>query len=353
MKLFTIGPVMMHERTFKVKQKQITHFRTKEFSDITYRCADSLKKMIGTSNTSKVFFMTCSGTGAMEASVINALEVTDKALVIDGGVYGDRFEKICTAYKIPNDSIKLKVHEELTERHFENFEDKGYTALLVNLHETSVGQLYDINILSKFAKRNNLLLIVDAISTFVCDEYYMDKWGIDITIISSQKGLAIDPGLGIVITNKKTYEERILNTYVTSLYFDLKAYASYMEKGQTPFTPAVEIMYELDDMLIYIKEKGIKNIIKENKEKAEVFREAIKDLPITYPKTKMSNALTPLYFNKGVDAYKIYRNLKKRGMLVNFDTSDIDSRLIRVSHIGNTSIEDMSQIVKEIKEIIK
>lgn len=125
-----------------------------------------LKRLLDADDDCKVAFLTASGTGAMEAAVSCLLTPSDKALVINGGGFGRRFTEICDVHDIPYDQIALSTGETFTKEHLEEFNGMGYTALLVNLDETSTGQLYDIALLSEFCKANGMYLIVDAISAF-------------------------------------------------------------------------------------------------------------------------------------------------------------------------------------------
>lgn len=349
LKLFTIGPVTLHERTLKIKGEQITHFRTDEFYHTINYCEKHIKSLVGTSESSRCVFLSCSGTGGMEASVLNLLNENDKVLIINGGTYGSRFKKICDVYKVQNECLTIPHCQKFDSKELEKYNHLGFTAVLVNLHETSVGQLYDIHAISKFAKENNCLLMVDAISTFLCDEYKMDEWGIDVSIISSQKGLALDPGLAMVIINEKTVQR--INPHPMSLYFDFNIHNDYMSDFMTAFTPTIAIFHELEDMLHYINEYGKENILKDNQEKAEVFRKEIQGLPFKKFDYPMSNALTPMFFDEDVDVYYIYEILKnKYNMVVNYFEPD---NQIRVSHVGNTTIDDMKELVENIRGCIR
>ena len=242
MKLFTIGPVQMFPETLDIRAQQIPYFRTTEFSQMMLKTDLLLKKVAGTGPESKVIYLTASGTAAMEATVMNCFSSEDKVLVIAGGTFGQRFAEICRVHEIPSESIVLKFGEILTREVLEKYNDQGFTGMLVNLHETSTGQLYDIGIISEFCKRNGLYLIVDAISTFLCDEFYMDEWGIDVTILSSQKGFCLAPGLSMIVLNGKIIREKVLPKKVKSMYFNFNDYLCNIARGQTPFTPAVGIL---------------------------------------------------------------------------------------------------------------
>ena len=205
MKLFTVGPVQMYPQVSNVNTDTIPYFRTQEYGNLVKTCLQDLASLLGTKYNDNIIYLTASGTAAMEAIIDNVLTPNDKALVIDGGSFGHRFRDLLKWHKIPYDAIHLKWNEALSIAHLKPYENQSYTVLFVNLHETSTGQLYDIQMLSDFAQRNNLLLIVDAISTFLADDYNMDKYKIDGTIFSSHKGLCLSPGLSFVARSQRLF----------------------------------------------------------------------------------------------------------------------------------------------------
>ena len=186
MKLFTIGPVELYQSTKEVRLHDFVYFRTDEFAQIVKNSLLKLSNLLGNKTPNSLIYFATSGTAAMEATVENCVGKLDKVLVINGGAFGQRFCELLEYHHKKYDSIKLKWNETLTQKHFKPFENKGYTMLFVDLHETHTGQLYDIKMLSDFCKRNNMMFVVDAISTFLADEYDMENFGIDLTIISSQ-----------------------------------------------------------------------------------------------------------------------------------------------------------------------
>ena len=167
MKHFIVGPVEMYECTKNIYQKDYHYFRTEEFGSIVKDNLARVSELLGNSVPNSLIYLTASGSAAMEAVVENCINPDDKSLVINGGTFGKRFCQLLEFHNCDFKSIDLRYDEALTENHFKDFEDKGFTTLFVNLHETSTGQLYDIKMISDFCKRNNMLLVVDAISTFL------------------------------------------------------------------------------------------------------------------------------------------------------------------------------------------
>ncbi len=354
MKLFTIGPVQMYPSTASVRAKGFPHFRTLEFGNIVKNNLGKLGEFLGTSAENGIIYLSASGTGAMEAVVENCTNAADKALVINGGSFGHRFVELLKYHNIPCDSVDLKWNETLTAGHLRPFENKGYTTLFVNLHETSTGQLYDIEMLAGFAKRNNMMFIVDAISTFLADEYNMQKHGIDATIISSQKGLCLSPGMAIVAFSRRMIDKINAAEKTPSKYFDFKDYLVNIPRGQTPYTPPVCVMFELQDMLAMIeKEGGLQARLKSVAQKAAYFRKKALSAGYTIPPFPLSNLLTPLYF-EDIDAEEvIHRLADEYKIYVNPCGGELAHRLFRVSHIGNTDLADIDDLLEKLNAVIK
>lgn len=348
-KLFTVGPAQMYQHTLEVRNQVVPYFRTPEFSKLMLDNKRLMLEIVDAAPDSEVIFLTASGSGAMEATVMNCFDKNDKVLVVSGGTFGERFEQICKIHEVPYVALKLGHDEELTAEHFKKYDNQGFTGVLVNLHETYTGQLYDINIIHDFCERNHLYLVVDAISTFLCDEYHMEKYGIDATIVSSQKGLCLAPGLSMVVLSRRMIDEKVIKNQLQSMYFDFKDYLLNMERGQTPFTPCVGVLFELNDMLHYIDNQGVENRIKEVKDRCDYFRSKIADLPIHLPPFPLSNAISPIRFEKDI-AMEFFTYLKdEKNIMVNPVGGDLGKSSIRVAHIGDLSFEDYDILLEEIK----
>lgn len=348
-KLFTVGPAQMYKNTLDVRAHSVPYFRTSEFSEIMLDSCSLLKKFENAENEAEVIVLTASGSGAMEAVVMNCFDKRDKLLIICGGTFGERFVKICEIHDIPHEVIYLGEDEILSEKHFQVFSGQDFSGLLVNINETYTGQLYNIEIIHKFCSENNLYLVVDAISSFLCDPYNAKKYSVDATIISSQKGLCLAPGLSMVTLSSRMIE-KIQTVQPKSLYFDFKDYIANIKRGQTPFTPAVGVCFELNDMLHLIDKQGVENRIAEVKRRSDYFRQKIKNLPVKIPTFPLSNAITPVRFEKDI-AKEFFEYLKNnKGMIVNPVGGELGKRSIRVAHIGDLSLSDYDILLEEIKE---
>lgn len=341
----------MDEEIRNIGLEQIPYFRTEEFSQLMIENEQLMKLFVGASKESKVTFLTGSGTLGMEASIVNTLTKEDKALIVNGGSFGKRFVELCKIYDIPYDEIKLNVGEPLTKDILNNYDSKNYTAFIVNAHETSTGVLYDLNLIKDFCQKNNIFLIVDAISAFLTDEIDMQSMNIDILITSSQKALACPPGISILVLSERAVK-KVYNNKPKCMYIDLKLALDNAQRGQTPFTPAVSILRQINFRLKTIEENGgVKSEIKKTRELAEYFRNNIKTLPLDLVTKSPSNAVTSLHPKKN-NAYEIFLELKdKYNIWICPNGGDLKNQIFRVGHIGNLSKDDYDKLLDALNEL--
>ncbi len=354
MKLFTIGPVSMTEEVRAAREgtDSVPYFRTPEFSEMMLESDELLRRFAHAGAGAKTIYLTASGTAAMEATILNAFTREDRLLIVNGGTFGARFVEIAKIHGIPCDEIVLPYGETLGREHFAPFAGK-YTALLVNIDETSTGQLYDMDMLSQLCRERGMYFIVDAISSFLCDPLDMEAAGIDALITSSQKGACISPGLSMILLSERLLSERIERSSYASLYFDFKSYLRNFTRGQTPFTPAVGVCVELHAALCAIEKKGLEMHLAHIREVAEDFRRRLSSLPVHIPSFPLSNALTPVVFEEPI-AYRVFTRLKDSyGIMVNPTGGALQERSLRVAHIGNTTIEDNAELISCLRQAIR
>lgn len=345
---FTVGPVMSSEAVRAIGAEQVPYFRTAEFSGLMLENERLIKKLAKASDDSKVVFITGSGTASMEAAIMNTLTGEDKALVVNGGSFGQRFVELLELHKIPYSEIKLEAGKALREEHLKAYEGQGYTAFLVNIHETSTGVLYDINGISEFCKRNGIFLIVDAISSFLADDFTMNELGVDVMITGSQKALACPPGISIIVLSPQAVA-RVETAKTKCMYLDLKSALKNQQRGQTPFTPAVGILRQIHERLIEIVREGGEN--QKICSLARDFRNRIKDLPFEIISESMSNAVTPLH-PLTASAYDIFLTLKDEyGIWVCPNGGELKDKVFRVGHIGALTIEDNKKLVEALEDM--
>lgn len=348
---FTVGPVQSSDAVRAIGAEQVPYFRTSEFSDVMFENERLIKKFANASDDSKVVFLTSSGSGAMETAIMNTLTPNDKALVVNGGSFGHRFVELLELHHVPYTEIKLEHGKALKAEHLAPYEGQGYTAFLVNKHETSTGVHYDMNLISNFCKRNQLFLIVDCISTFLADPFDMKELGADIMITGSQKALACPPGISVMVLSSKAIN-RVNNTKCVCQYFDLKIALKNMERGQTPWTPAVGILRQINARLKEIDANGgVEGEIARISALATYFRDKIKGLPFEIVSESLSNAVTPLH-PTSASAYDIFLKIKDEyGMWVCPNGGDMKDIVFRVGHIGALTTDDYDKLIAAFKEM--
>jgi len=346
MKLFTPGPITMDPETLIEAGRQSQYFRTPKFSQIMLECVDMLTEILDAPKDTRMIFLTASGTAAMEATVMNLFTPKDKVLVISGGTFGKRFKQICDIHHIPIASIDLDWNISFKKEMLIQYENAGITGMLVNMCETSTGQLYPMDIISDFCVRNNICLVVDAVSSFLVDNISMRKLKAAAVIISSQKGLALNPGMSYIAVTKEAFETRCVNNHPETLYFRFTDYYPEILNGQTEFTPAIGIINQLYEKLKRLLKEGLWPQIYHVTELAAYFREKINTCKqYTIPQYPLSNCVTPVICtkNNAIDIVTFLRD--KHDIYVVPAAGDIRSSTFRVAHMSR-------QITKEDIDIL-
>lgn len=351
---FTVGPVQSSDEVREIGAENVPYFRTAEFSEVMLENERLVKEFVGAPEGSRVVFITGSGTASMEASVMNVLTQNDRALIVNGGSFGERFCKICDIHGIPYDAIHLPVGHQLRQGDIDSVAaGHEYTVFIVNKHETSTGVHYDMRLISEYCKKHNLLLMVDNISSFLCDEFDMSALGADVMITGSQKALACPPGVSIIVLSPRALE-RVEKNKPKCLYFDLKDALKNQERGQTPFTPAVQILLQINARLKTIDAAGgVSSEVAKSRKMAEYFRSRIKDLPLEIVSESLSNAVTPLHPTNGMSAYDIFLKLKDEyGIWVCPNGGELKDKIFRVGHMGRLTESDYDKLVSALKEVM-
>ena len=348
---FTVGPVQSSDAVRAIGAEQVPYFRTSEFSELMFENERLIKKFAKASEDSRVAFITGSGSAGMETAIMNTLTPADKAIVVNGGSFGHRFVELCELHAIPYAEIKLEPGKALKAEHLAEYDGKGYTTFIVNKHETSTGVHYDMQLISDFCKKNNLFLIVDCISTFLADPFDMEALGADIMITGSQKALACPPGISVMVLSPKAIE-RIERTKCCCQYLDLKIALKNAERGQTPWTPAVGILRQINARLKEIDANGgVEAEIARTASLADYFRDCIKDLPFEIVSESLSNAVTPLH-PITASAYDIFLKIKDEyGMWICPNGGEMKDAVFRVGHIGALTTADYDKLIAAFKDL--
>ena len=350
---FTVGPVMCSNAVCVIGGEQVPYFRTPEFSTIMLENEQFMLKYAKAPKGSRAAFMTNSSTGSMEAVVMNCFDESDKVLVIDGGSFGHRFAELCDIHEIPYTVLQLNHGQRLTKERLYKYDGLGFTGLLVNIDETSTGVLYDSEMIGEFCKKNNIFYVCDCVSAFLADPFDMEHCCADVMITGSQKVLACPPGISIIILAPRAVD-RVTTRKVKSMYFNLADVLKNMERGQTPFTPAVGILRQINTRLKEIEAAGGADAeIARVAAQAEDFRAKIKELPFEFVSESPANGVTPVH-PINADAYKIFLILKDEyGIWICPNGGNMKNTIFRVGHIGYLSHDDNTTLINALKDMQK
>ena len=347
LRLFTPGPVPIEKHIRALGEQALPYNRTDQFSALTQEILSGLKQVFQTDGS--VALLTGSGTAAMEAVVINFLSSSDKALVINGGTFGQRWCDLCRVHAIPFDEYSLPAGTDIDLAHLDGLlRGRSYTTVLVNAHETSTGQLYDMQALGDLTRSHDVFLIADAISTICADLFCMDEWHVDVSVLSSQKALALPPGLSFVAMNGRALD-RLDQATPRSLYLNLKDYLANQQRGQLPYTPAIGLMLQLHQRLLDIQEQTLPALVAQHAQRATRFRRALEGLPFSVFPRRSSNAMTALTC-EGLDAVQVVETLRTRHHIVAAPNGGLlKSIIFRIAHMGAQQDADQAHLITALE----
>ena len=309
--LLTPGPTQIPPELCAALGRPIIHHRTPQFQDNLKEVVEGLKYVYQTKND--IYLLTSSGTGAMEAAVINFLSPGDTALVVQAGKFGERWTEICKAYGINTEIIDVEwgkaVDPKIISSKLQTPNSK-LKAVFTTLCETSTGVANDIEAIGKVVKDNGAILVVDAISGLGAIPLATDAWCCDIVVSGSQKGLMLPPGLGFISVSPKAWK-LTENAKSPKYYFDLKAAKKALDKTDTPFTPAITLVIALNEALKMMQQEGLDKIFARHKKMADATRAAVKALGLeVFEHTASSDVVTAVKVPQGLDGEKIVKTMR-------------------------------------------
>ncbi len=334
--LLTPGPTPISPSTLLSMAQPIIHHRTAEYGAIFQEVRDGLKYLFQTQH--EVLLFSSSGTGAMEAAVTNTLSPGDKALVVRGGKFGERWEEICLAYGILPVVLDVEwgkaVRPEEVQKALEA--DSKIRAVLVQASETSTGVRHPVKEIGEIVHGYpETLLIVDAITGIGVFDIQTDAWGLDIVVAGSQKAVMLPPGLAFASVSPKAWGF-VEKASLPRFYFDFKKELASAKKNQNAYTPAVSLIVGLREVLQRIREETLQGIFERHFRMARATREAVKALGLELlAPDSPSEAVTAVKAPAGVDAGKITGHLWDRyGVRVAGGQGHLKGKIFRIAHMG-------------------
>ena len=352
------GPTPVPEAALLAMAKHPMGHRSKEFDAIFAECTENLKWLHQTS--SDVLSLTVSGTGAMEAGIINFLSAGDRVLVGTNGKFGERWAEVAEAYGLNAEIIKAEWGQPLDPENFrEKLEadtEKQIKAVIITHSETSTGVLNDLETINRHVKAHGeALIMVDAVTSLGAVNIPMDAWGIDVIASGSQKAYMIPPGLGFVAVSPKAWEA-YKTAKLPRYYLDLGKYRKEAAKNTTPFTPPVNMFFGLQVTLQMMKAEGLENVFARHKRLMTTTRAAVKalGLPLLAADDAASPAITSVMPPESVDAQKVRTLMKKRFDIALADGQDhLKGKIFRIGHLGFVSDRDILAAISSLEAVLR
>ncbi|HSB07649.1 MAG TPA: alanine--glyoxylate aminotransferase family protein [Thermodesulfobacteriota bacterium] len=353
--LFSPGPTMLPPEILTKMAEPIMHHREPEFEKIFAEIREGLRYLFQTKN--EVLIFTSSGTGAMEGAVSNILSRGEKAIVVRGGKFGERWGEICKAYGIEFIPIDVewgkavspsRIREALTS-------DPSVRAVYTQASETSTGAKHPIQEIAEIVNKfENAVLIVDAITGIGVFDIPMDKWGIDVVVSGSQKALMLPPGLAFAGVSDKAWKF-VEKSNLPRYYFDFKKELKNIQKNQSAYTPAITLFAGLRESLRMIQKEGLEAVFQRHEILAAATRAAVKALGLElYAPDSPSNALTAVKVPEGVSGGKL-KNLffERYGITVAGGQDQAKGKIVRIAHLGYYDRLDMIMVISALEMLLK
>lgn len=345
------GPTPCPENVLQEMSKQMINHRGKEFGTLIHQVTSRLKELFQTKGD--VFILTSSGTGSMEAAIVNSLSPGDRVLSLSNGVFGDRFATIAERFGAEVTRLSFEwgraVDTDAAKRALES--DPKIKAVLVTHNETSTGVTNDLAAVGNVVKQFDKLLLVDAISSLGCIDLQVDAWGCDVVVTGSQKGWMVPPGLAFVSISQRGWQAHA-EAKMPRFYWDFSKARDFLEKGQTPWTPAVSVFYALEVALKMLVEEGLPNIFARHARLGRRTREGVKSLGLSlFADGKCaSDTVTAVNSPDGIDSKRLVDTVREEhGIVLAGGQAGLAGRIFRIGHLGFVTEADIDDVIAQLR----
>ncbi len=339
-RIMTPGPTPVPVEVLLEGAKETMAHRTPKFRAMLKEASEGLKKVFRTRG--EVFILSSSGTGALEAAVANTVSPSDKVVAIVGGKFGERWAELCDAYGANTIKVDVEWGDWLEPTELERIlkENPDTKVVFATLSETSTGVVYDVKAMAEVVKKTNAIFVVDAVSGLIAEPLEMTDWGVDIAVAGSQKAFMMPPGLAFVAVEGEKAWKRIEETTSPRYYFDLRAYKK--KHPDTPYTGAVNLVYQLNKALKMIEEEGMEEIWKRHALFAGAMRDGIKAIGLELFPKKPGNVLTAVKIPENVDGAEFLKVAREKyGMYFSGGQGKLSGKIFRASNLGYVDRVDM------------
>jgi aspartate aminotransferase-like enzyme len=352
--LLAPGPVTVAPEVLAKMSEPIIHHRSPQFSAILTRIREDLKYLYQTKND--VLILTSSGTGGMEASVVNLLSPGDKALVVRGGKFGERWDELCNTYGVKAVNIDVTWGEAVDPQVVKKALDANpdAKAVFIQAHETSTGVKHPVEEIGTLVKeRPTTVLVVDAISALGVYELRTDDWGLDVVITSSQKSLSLPPGLAFVSISEKAWG-LVEKAQLPKYYFNFLKEKKALGKQTTTFTPAVSLIIGLSEVLRRIRATGLPALFAHHRRLSEGTKAGVAAMGLESFSMVPSEAITVIKSPEDIDGQDVVKTLREEyGITIAGGQAQAKGKIFRISHMGHLDEWDMIIALAAIERALK
>ena len=340
--LLVPGPTPVPDSVLRASAAPMVNHRGPEFVRVLKECAEALHLIFQT--TGDVLAFPASGTGGMEAAIVNVLSPGDRVLTASVGAFGDRFAKIAGRFGAHVESCGFEWGEaadpQVIAEKLKSDEGKSIKAVLVTHNETSTGVVNDVQAIADVVHSHGALVLVDAISGLIAHDLPVDEWGLDVVVAGSQKAFMIPPGLTFLSVSPKAWSAYEC-ARMPRFYWDFK---DMRDKELTPYTPPVSLFYALQEASRLLLAEGLPAIRERHQVLASALRAGIQalDLELLAPETHRSNSVTAIRTPPGVAVKTLRTHLRDRyGATVAGGQGKLDAQIFRIGHLGYTAWPDV------------
>ncbi len=345
------GPTPCPPEVLKVMAMPMVNHRGAEYHQTLSEVTEKIKAVYQTKNDLEI--LTGSGTGGLEAAVVNVLSPADKVLSVSIGVFGDRWANIAKTFGADVTSLKYEWGRAADPDEIADAlkKDPAIKAVMVTHNETSTGVTNDLGAIAKVVKGAGKLLLVDAISSMSSVDLPVDEWGCDIVLSGSQKGWMVPPGLVFASVSAEAWR-----AYETAkmprFYWDLGKSKQYRQKLENPWTPALSIVFALNTALDIMHKEGIENIFARHARLGQATRDGVKALGLSLfaDEKHASNTVTAVKAPEGFNSNDLRKVCKgKYGVEMAGGQQSLDGKIFRIGHLGYVNDDDIKEVLAALK----
>ncbi len=348
------GPTPCPDEILQAMSRQMINHRGPEFGQILNEVTNNLKQVFQTKGD--VLLLTGSGTGGLEAAIVNTLSPGDTVLSVSIGVFGERFAAMADqlgAEVIPLRFEWGKAADADAVRRVLKAEPH-IKAVLVTHNETSTGVTNDLASISSVVKEFDKLLLVDAISSLGSIDLPVDDWHCDVTVSGSQKGWMVPPGLAMVSLSPEAWQAHA-RAKMPRFYWDFTKAKNYLERGQTPWTPAISIVFALSVSLEMMLREGLPSIIARHARVGKVMRDGVKSLGLSLfaEESHTSNTVTAVAASAGLDIKKMRKLLREEHkVILAGGQQKLDGKIFRIGHLGWVTEDAIKAVISALEVVL-